>query len=119
MSANIPETMLLKDLLKATGYDCPEALQDKTFAEATQGDTPSFLYYWGRGNGEMLTNFSPDSFVEEDAAWLAYSSGSIIKRKFSDAYTSATIEGNTLTVTNASHQSFEYTYDASKNIAIW
>lgn len=23
MSATIPETMLLSDLLKATGYDCP------------------------------------------------------------------------------------------------
>lgn len=37
MSAQIPETMLLSDLLKATGYDCPEELQGKTFAEATTG----------------------------------------------------------------------------------
>lgn len=37
MSAQIPETMLLSDLLKATGYDCPEELLDKTFAEATSG----------------------------------------------------------------------------------
>lgn len=37
MSARIPETMLLSDLLKATGYDCPEDLQGKTFAEATSG----------------------------------------------------------------------------------
>lgn len=37
MSAQIPETMLLSDLLKATGYDCPEELQGKTFAEATAG----------------------------------------------------------------------------------
>lgn len=37
MSASIPETMLLSDLLKATGYDCPEELLDKTFAEATAG----------------------------------------------------------------------------------
>lgn len=33
MSAQIPETMLLSDLLKATGYDCPEKLQGKTVAE--------------------------------------------------------------------------------------
>lgn len=38
MSARIPDTMLLSDLLKATGYDCPEELQGKTFAEATSGD---------------------------------------------------------------------------------
>lgn len=39
MSAQIPETMLLSDLLKATGYDCPEELQGKTFAEATVGES--------------------------------------------------------------------------------
>ena len=37
MSAQIPETMMLKDLLKPSGYDCPEELLDKTFAEATTG----------------------------------------------------------------------------------
>ena len=37
MSAQIPETMLLKDLLKPSGYDCPVDLLDKTFAEATSG----------------------------------------------------------------------------------
>ena len=37
MSAQIPETMLLSDLLKPTGYDCPEEFIGKTFAEATIG----------------------------------------------------------------------------------
>lgn len=37
MSAQIPETMPLKDLLKPSGYDCPADLLDKTFAEATSG----------------------------------------------------------------------------------
>ena len=37
MSAKIPVNMEIKDLLKATGYDCPEALQGKTFNEATSG----------------------------------------------------------------------------------
>lgn len=37
MSAQIPSTMLLSDLLKATGYDCPEELQGRTFEEATAG----------------------------------------------------------------------------------
>lgn len=37
MSAQIPETMLLSDLLKPTGYDCPEEFRGKTFAEATAG----------------------------------------------------------------------------------
>lgn len=37
MSATIPNSMLLSDLLKATGYDCPENLQGKTFKQATAG----------------------------------------------------------------------------------
>ena len=37
MSATIPNGMLLSDLLKATGYDCPSVLQGKTFAQATSG----------------------------------------------------------------------------------
>lgn len=43
MSAQIPDTMLLKDLLKATGYDCPDALKAKTFKEATAGNVPADL----------------------------------------------------------------------------
>ncbi len=37
MSAKIPNSMLLSDLLKATGYDCPDTLQGKTFKQATAG----------------------------------------------------------------------------------
>ena len=37
MSAQIPDTALLSDLLKSTGYDCPERLQGKTFEESTTG----------------------------------------------------------------------------------
>mgnify|MGYP003303113834 CR=1 FL=1 len=43
MSANITEHMLLSDLLKATGYNCPANLQGKTFKEATAGGSPSEL----------------------------------------------------------------------------
>lgn len=37
MSAQIPETMLLSDLLKATGFDCPQGMENKTFEQATSG----------------------------------------------------------------------------------
>jgi hypothetical protein len=37
MSARIPDTMLLSDLLKSIGYDCPEDLKNKTFKQATSG----------------------------------------------------------------------------------
>ena len=41
MSATIPENMLLSDLLKSTGYDCPASLKDKTFNESTSSNIPS------------------------------------------------------------------------------
>ena len=37
MRARIPDNMLLSDLLKATGYDCPQRLQGKTFNESIAG----------------------------------------------------------------------------------
>lgn len=37
MSAKIPDTMLMSDLLKATGYDCPSTLAGKTFKQSTSG----------------------------------------------------------------------------------
>lgn len=37
MSATIPSNKQLDDLLKSTGFDCPENLKDKTFYEATSG----------------------------------------------------------------------------------
>lgn len=43
MSAQIPDSMLMSDLLKATGYDCPAKLKGKTFKESTAGDVPSDL----------------------------------------------------------------------------
>ena len=37
MSATIPSNKQLDDLLKSTGFDCPESLKGKTFSEATSG----------------------------------------------------------------------------------
>ena len=39
MSATIPSNKQLDDLLKSTGFDCPENLKGKSFAEATSGAT--------------------------------------------------------------------------------
>lgn len=37
MSATIPNNKQLDDLLKSTGFDCPENLKGKAFSEATSG----------------------------------------------------------------------------------
>ena len=55
MSATIPENMLLSDLLKSTGYDCPDSLKDKTFDESTSG-----------GSESDNTGFSVQSFALSD-----------------------------------------------------
>ena len=39
MSATIPSNKQLDDLLKSTGFDCPENLKGKTFSEATSEAT--------------------------------------------------------------------------------
>lgn len=39
MSATIPSNKQLDDLLKSTGFDCPENLKGKSFAEATSEAT--------------------------------------------------------------------------------
>ena len=39
MSATIPSNKQLDDLLKSTGFDCPENLKGKTFTEASSGIT--------------------------------------------------------------------------------
>ena len=48
MSAIIPSNKQLDDLLKPTGFDCPESLKGKTFAEATSGGGAS-------GGGATIT----------------------------------------------------------------
>ena len=37
MSAIISDVVQMKEILKATGFDCPAELQDKSFAEVTSG----------------------------------------------------------------------------------
>ena len=37
MSATIPSNKQLDDLLKSTGFDCPENLKGKTFSDVTSG----------------------------------------------------------------------------------
>lgn len=54
MSAIIGNNIQIKEILKATGYDCPAGLEGKTFNEATQGgggggsEDELLCYYNGR-----------------------------------------------------------------------
>ena len=54
MSATIPDNKQLHDLLKPTGFNCPENLKDKTFYEVTSGSgesrTPQELNITANGN---------------------------------------------------------------------
>lgn len=61
MSANIPEHMLLSDLLKSTCYDCPFNFKRMTFKEATVGDLPTKLYAFGKAEEVIYTLSIPSS----------------------------------------------------------
>lgn len=37
MSAVISDKVMMKEVLKATGFDCPQGMENKTFEEATSG----------------------------------------------------------------------------------
>lgn len=92
MSAQIPETMLMSDLLKSTGYECPEDLQGRTFAEATAG-------------GDVQTNKASTIDVS------AYT-GAVVIKPDTD-YES--MKKNTVTLTNIPQPKTEVTLEATEN----
>ena len=47
MSAIISDKVMMKEILKATGYDCPQEMENKTFEQATSGG--------GGGGGSGIT----------------------------------------------------------------
>lgn len=73
MSARIPDTMLLSDLLKATGYDCPSELQGLTFAEATA--VPNKLYAYGTAEGVVFLKAIPTADAAEVAVYVPSAAG--------------------------------------------
>ena len=46
MSATISDKVMMKEVLKATGFDCPQGMENKTFEQATSG---------GGGEGSGIT----------------------------------------------------------------
>lgn len=73
MSARIPDTMLLSDLLKATGYDCPSELQGLTFAEVTVTTAvPNKLYAYGTAEGVVFLKAIPTADAADAAEVAVY-----------------------------------------------
>lgn len=72
MSANIPDNMLLSDLLKATGYNCPNSLRGLTFHEATGGDIglKYHLYAWDYAGGAAIAYSERKKPVAGDIVYL-------------------------------------------------
>lgn len=101
MSANIPEHMLLSDLLKATGYNCPANLQGKTFKEATAGDQPAKLYAFGTAEGVVYTLSVPDADTAEIDVYVPAVTG---LSKTTGSYTK---EGNKVTVNTTDYARYD------------
>lgn len=54
MSATIPSNKRLDDLLKSTGFDCPENLKGKAFSEATAGGSGITIIELHTGNSYQV-----------------------------------------------------------------
>ena len=54
MSATLSNKVMMKEVLKATGYDCPDGMKNKTFEEATTGGGS------GSGGGDKLLCYYAD-----------------------------------------------------------
>ena len=54
MSATISDRVMMKEVLKATGFDCPQGMENKTFEEATSGGGS------GGGGGDKLLCYYAD-----------------------------------------------------------
>lgn len=70
MSATIPDNMLMSDLLKATGYNCPEVLKGKTFADAVSGGLKYHLYAWDYAGGAVIAYSEKEIPIAGDIVFL-------------------------------------------------
>lgn len=74
MSATISDKVMMKEVLKATGYDCPDGMKNKTFEEATTGGGS------GGGGGDKLLCYYADNqdprgrvvYTDKPATQLSY-----------------------------------------------
>lgn len=97
MSAQIPDTMLLKDLLKATGYDCPDNLKAKTFKEATSNIPSGKLFAFGTAEGVVFLSSIPADDAESVDVFVPATTG------LTKATGSYTKESNKVTVSTTEY----------------
>ena len=74
MSATISDKVMMKEVLKATGYDCPDGMENKTFEEATTGGGSG-----GGGEDKLLCYYSDNQdprgrvvYTDKPATQLSY-----------------------------------------------
>lgn len=54
MSAIISDKVMMKEILKATGFDCPQGIENLTFEQATSG---------GGGGGGTITPYAKKVYI--------------------------------------------------------
>ena len=74
MSATISDRVMMKEVLKATGYDCPDGMENKTFEEATSGGGSG-----GGGEDKLLCYYADQQdprgrvvYTDKPATQLSY-----------------------------------------------
>ena len=106
MSANIPNNMLLSDLLKATGYDCPQGMQGKTFEQATSGGGG------GGGSGSGSANLTAKKLNAKEIRTSVESGQAITPPEGHDGFSEITFTPGLLSeVTVTKNQTMEFGTD--------
>lgn len=107
MSATIPSNVQLNDLLKPTGFDCPENLKGKTFSEATSGGITIYEVHTGllstAGTPVRLYTTYDKSLDDKCVTWFKKEQACINTRDLVEGrtykYTAQNTQGTTFDIT--------------------
>ena len=114
MSATIPSNKQLDDLLKSTGFDCPESLKGKTFNEATSGGGSS-----GGGRTRQELNITVNGYYNTPEG-VYYDPIAVNVPLSAVGVTMVKVQSGNLT-TAGTPVTFDYTYPKSSdaNYVVW
>ena len=112
MSAIISNKVVMKEVLKATGFDCPDGMENKTFEEVTSGSgessrTPQELNVTANGNYHTPDGVYYDPInVNVPLSAVGVTMVNVQSSKFTTAGTPVTL-------------SYEYAIGLDNNYVVW
>lgn len=103
MSAIISDKTMMKEILKATGFDCPQRMENKTFEQATSG---------GGGGGSGSANLTAKEIQAQEIRTSVESEQAITPPEGHDGFSEITFSPGLLSVvTVTKNQTMEFGTD--------